>query len=200
MVTRHLLLLRCDLSMANLLPRAGRSCPSSADRERAAATQHRAAAGMTAGVSRLAGPDTDSAPTTTPPSAKTGAATATSPGSSSSMVRRSRAAARWRVLRRGVLRLVTVRSVRCSSLPFGSSAAPKASSTLPSAAQCSGTVRPTQFVPPIRYLLSTWAICSTSPPSRATPRLTVSPVSSPSSASTGWATLTRSASAPPRQA
>jgi hypothetical protein len=38
------------------------------------------------GARRLAGADTDRAATTTPPSRKTGAATATSPGSSSSSV------------------------------------------------------------------------------------------------------------------
>src|SRR5256885_5698943 len=58
---------------------------------------------------------------------------------------------------------------------------------------------PTQLVPPIRKVLSTWAICSTSPP-EATPRLMVSPVALPSRSRKGWATATRPASAPPRQA
>src|SRR5271169_3656552 len=58
---------------------------------------------------------------------------------------------------------------------------------------------PTQLVPPIRYVLSTWAICSTIP-LLATPRLIVSPVALPSRSRNGWATATRPASAPPRQA
>src|SRR3984885_14582031 len=58
---------------------------------------------------------------------------------------------------------------------------------------------PTQLVPPIRYVLSTWAICSTTP-ALTTPRLTVSPVALPSRSRKGWATATSPASAPPRQA
>src|SRR5215469_15381377 len=67
------------------------------------------------------------------------------------------------------------------------------------AVQCSGTARPSQFVAPLTYTLSTWAICSTPPP-RPTPRFTVSPVSRPSSSRKGWATSVSPASAPPRQA
>src|SRR5215831_14936654 len=67
------------------------------------------------------------------------------------------------------------------------------------AVQCSGTARPSQFVAPITYTLSTWAIWSTTP-SRPTPRFTVSPVSRPSRSRKGWATSVSPASAPPRQA
>ena len=53
------------------------------------------------------------------------------------------------------------RALRCAPRTArpASSAAPKASSTLPSAEQCSGTASPTQLVPPIMYRLFTWAIC-----------------------------------------
>jgi hypothetical protein len=96
--------------------------------------------------------------------------------------------------------VVIVFSVRRSSLwPGDRCAAPWASITLPSAEQCSGTDRPTQFVAPIRYVLSTWAICSTMP-LLVTARLIVSPVALPSFSRNGWATATRPASAPPRQA
>src|SRR5262249_49163620 len=70
---------------------------------------------------------------------------------------------------------------------------------LPIALQCSGTAWPSQLVAPIRYALSTWAICSTRP-SRPTPRFTVSPVAWPSRFKNGWATSVSPASAPPRQA
>ena len=61
-------------------------CPSTADRALAWAAQLAPTSGMRALVIRLAGPDTDSAATTAAPPARTGAATAMRPGSSSSSV------------------------------------------------------------------------------------------------------------------
>src|SRR5215472_16941997 len=92
-----------------------------------------------------------------------------------------------------------VLSVGRSRRPAGSDAAPEASSTLPSAVLCSGTGRPSQLPTPITYTLSTWAICSIMP-SRSTPRLIVSPVSSPRRWRNGWASSASPASAQPRQA
>src|SRR5215475_39542 len=92
-----------------------------------------------------------------------------------------------------------VRSVGRSRRPAGSDAAPYASSTLPSAVQCSGTGRPSQLPTPITYTLSTWAICSIMP-SRSTPRLIVSPLCSPRRSRNGCASSASPASAPPRQA
>src|SRR5262249_11329857 len=57
-------------------------CPSTTDSALASATHRAATSAMRAGLSRVLGPDTDSAATTAAPSRNTGAATAARPGSS----------------------------------------------------------------------------------------------------------------------